>query len=182
LCSKTVPGRSGKIFIAGRNKTLSKYVYPLAAILSNHLENTMKQLLIASLITLSAAGSAIASPATDAAKAHFAAVASHNTEEMIGGYADNAVLEWVGGPLDGMYSGKEAIRGTWEKFAKATGPLKMTVDKLEESANPKGATVTANVQFEGKAPIKVRYVLTYRDGKLVDEIWQIDPKLAMSGY
>lgn len=142
----------------------------------------MKQLLIASLITLSAAGSAIAGPATDAAKAHFAAVASHNTEEMIGGYADNAVLEWVGGPLDGMYSGKEAIRGTWEKFAKATGPLKMTVDKLEESANPKGATVTANVQFEGKAPIKVRYVLTYRDGKLVDEIWQIDPKLAMSGY
>ncbi|USU18518.1 nuclear transport factor 2 family protein [Paraburkholderia fungorum] len=141
----------------------------------------MKQLLIASLITLSAAGTAIAGPATEAAKAHFAAVGSHDTEEMMGSYADDAVLEWVGGPLDGKYSGKDAIRGTWEKFAKATGPLKVTVDKLGEAANPKGATVTANVLFEGKMPIKVRYVLTYRDGKMVNEVWQIDPKLTVSG-
>lgn len=26
-------------------------------------------------------------------------------------------------------------------------------------------------------PIKVRYVLTYREGKIVSETWQIDPKL-----
>ena len=94
----------------------------------------------------------------------------------------NAHFNWVGGPLDGTYSGAENIRGVWEKFTKAVGASKVSVDKLEESANPKGATVTANVQFEAKQPIKVRYVLTYRDGKIVSENWQIDPKLAVSGY
>ena len=98
------------------------------------------------------------------------------------GYADNAQLNWIGGPLDGTYTGAASIGGVWEKFTKAQGPLKVTVDKLDESGNPKGATVTANVQFEGKQPIKVRYVLTYRDGKLVNETWQIDPKLVVSGY
>lgn len=53
---------------------------------------------------------------------------------------------------------------------------------MEESANPKGATVTANVVFQGQNAIKVRYVLTLRDGKIVDEIWQIDPKLAAAAY
>ena len=98
------------------------------------------------------------------------------------GYADNAQLNWVGGPLDGTYVSQDTIRGTWEKFGKAVGPLKVTINNLEESVNPKGATVLANVQFEGKMPIKVRYVLTYRDGKLVSETWQIDPKLAIAAY
>ena len=41
---------------------------------------------------------------------------------------------------------------------------------------------SANVQFEGKQPIKVRYVLTYRDAKIVNETWQIDPKLSVASY
>jgi hypothetical protein len=69
----------------------------------------------------------------------------------------------------------------WSKFTKSQGPLEHKVSNLQENANPKGATVTANVEFKGKAPIKVRYVLTYRDGKIVNEIWQIDPNMA-SGY
>lgn len=92
-------------------------------------------------------------------------------------YADQAQLNWVGGPLDGTYATTDAIRGTWEKFGKAVGPLKLTIGSIEESANPKGSTVSANVVFEGKMPIKVRYVLTYREGKIVSETWQIDPKL-----
>ncbi len=68
----------------------------------------------------------------------------------------------------------------WEKFTKSAGPVKVSVNKLEESSNPKGATVSANVLFEGKAPIKVRYVLTFREGKIVSETWQIDPKLAVA--
>jgi hypothetical protein len=52
------------------------------------------------------------------------------------------------------------------------------VSDLRESANPKGGTVTANVIFSGKSDIKVRHVLTYRDGKIVSEVWQIDPNLA----
>ena len=95
------------------------------------------------------------------------------------GYAENAQLNWVGGPLDGTYTGKASIRTVWEKFGK-NGPLRVTVNQLEESANPKGATITSDVLFEGKMPIKVRYVLTYRDGLLVNETWQIDPKLTVA--
>ena len=142
----------------------------------------MKTVFTALAISLVSIGSAFASPATDAAQVHFAAVGANDIAVLMRGYADNAQLNWIGGPLDGTYSGSDAIQGTWVKFGKAVGPLKVTFNNLEESANPKGSTVSANVQFEGKMPIKVRYVLTYRDGKLVNETWQIDPKLAIAGY
>lgn len=132
----------------------------------------------AAALTL-AAGSTFAAPADDA-RTHFQAIASGDLAVVMRGYADNARFEWIGGPLDGSYATPDAIRGVWTKFTGSQGPLKLSVDKLEESANPKGATVSANVQFEGKAPIKVRYVLTFRDGKIVAETWQIDPKLAVA--
>lgn len=125
---------------------------------------------------------AYAGDAADQAKSHFQAIASGELGPLMRGYADNAQLNWVGGPLDGTYSGSGSIGALWEKFAKAQGPLKLSVDKLEESVNQNGSTVTANVLFEGKQPIKVRYVLTYRGNKIVGETWQIDPKLAVSGY
>ena len=126
-----------------------------------------------------AAGAAIAGPADDA-RTHFQAIGSGDIPVVMRGYADNAQFNWVGGPLDGSYGSPAAIQGVWEKFTKSAGPLKVSVDKLEESVNPKGSTVSANVQFEGKAPIKVRYVLTFREGKIVSETWQIDPKLAVA--
>lgn len=118
-----------------------------------------------------------AAPADDAAM-HFKAIAGGNVEQIMQGYGDNAILQWVGGPLDGVYAGHDKIRELWSKFAKANAPLEVAAGKVEESANPKGATVTANVEFKGKATIKVRYVLVYREGKLVSEVWQVDPKLA----
>ena len=124
---------------------------------------------------------AMAAPADDA-KTHFQAIGSGDLAVVMRGYADQAQFNWVGGPLDGTYANPDAIRGVWEKFTKSQGPLKVSVDKLEESANPKGSTVSANVQFEGKAPIKVRYVLTFREGKIVSETWQIDPKLSVAAY
>ncbi len=142
----------------------------------------MKQALIAVSLLAVSIGSAIAGPAADSAQTHFAAIGAGDVPVIMRGYAESAQLNWVGGPLDGTYVGQDAIRSTWEKFGKAAGPLKVTVNNLEESVNPKGATVLANVQFEGKMPIKVRYVLTYRDGKLVSETWQIDPKLAIAAY
>ena len=128
---------------------------------------------------LFAAQGAVAGPADDA-RAHFQAIGSGDMQTVMSGYADNAHLDWVGGPLDGTYDSRDVIRGVWEKFTKSAGPLKVSVDKLDESANPKGSTVSANVQFEGKALIKVRYVLTFREGKIVSETWQIDPKLAVA--
>jgi hypothetical protein len=137
---------------------------------------------LATIALAFAAGSALAAPADDA-KTHFQAIGSGDLAVVMRGYADQAQFNWIGGPLDGTYTSAESIRGVWEKFTKSQGPLKVSVDKLEESANPKGSTVSANVQFEGKSPIKVRYVLTFREGKIVSETWQIDPKLAVAaGY
>ena len=56
--------------------------------------------------------------------------------------------------------------------------MKVTTGKVEESSNECGSTVTANVEFKDKNTIKVRYVLIYREGKLVNEVWKIDQKLA----
>jgi ketosteroid isomerase-like protein len=137
-----------------------------------------KQMAAAAAFTLISA-SAFAGPADDA-KAHFQAIAGGDLDKIMANYSGNAVFQWIGGPLDGTYHGAEAISGVWTKFTKANAPLSASVQQLSESANPKGSTVTANVTFSGKNTIKVRYVLTYRDGRLVNEVWQIDPKLGMA--
>ena len=136
-------------------------------------------ILSTSVATLLMASSAFAAPADDA-RNHFQAIGVGDVAAVMRGYADQAQFNWIGGPLDGTYSTQEAIRGVWSKFMQSQGALKVSVSQLEESANPKGSTISANVQFEGKTPIKVRYVLTYRDGKIVSETWQIDPKLAVA--
>ena len=136
-------------------------------------------ILSTSVATLLMASSAFAAPADDA-RSHFQAIGAGDVAAVMRGYADQAQFNWIGGPLDGTYSTQEAIRGVWSKFMQSQGALKVSVSQLEESANPKGSTISANVQFEGKTPIKVRYVLTYRDGKIVSETWQIDPKLAVA--
>lgn len=140
--------------------------------------------LSASLFVLAtgATSTALAGTAADEAKLHFQAIASGDVPLLVRGYASDARLNWVGGPLDGMYVGANNIGGIWEKFAKSQGPMKVSIGKLEESVNAKGSTVTANVVFEGKQPIKVRYVLSYRDDKIVGEVWQIDPQLALGAY
>ena len=135
---------------------------------------------IFSLLLLSVTGVAFAAPMDDA-KSHIEAVAAGNIADITKDYSDNAHFEWVGGPLNGTYDGTDKIKEVWTKFTKANNQLEARINNVEQSANPAGATVTANVVFKGTATIKVRYVLTYRSGKLVNEIWQIDPKLE-SGY
>ena len=138
-----------------------------------------------SLIAASIAGlmlavaTATAAPADDA-RTHIQAVGSGDVQVLLRGYADQAQFNWVGGPLDGVYATNDAIRGVWTKFTQSQGPMKVTINQLEESINPKGATVSANVLYEGKSPIKVRYVLTFREGKIVSETWQIDPTLVIA--
>jgi len=120
---------------------------------------------------------AFAGPATDNANTHFKAIAAGDVEALMRGYGPDATLQWVGGPLDGVYHGDAKLQELWKKFTAAQGQLELKVANEQESTNPNGATVTANVEFKGKAPIKVRYVLTYREGKIVNEVWQIDPAL-----
>jgi ketosteroid isomerase-like protein len=124
--------------------------------------------------------SAFAGPVEDA-HAHFSAIGEGKLDAIMAEYSPDASFQWVGGPLNGAYAGTDKIREVWGKFTK-NGPFEVKVGHVEESLNDKGATVTANVEFKGKAMIKVRYVLVYRDGKLVSEVWQIDPKLGMGSY
>jgi hypothetical protein len=141
-------------------------------------EYQMYKRILSATALLALSTAAMAAPSDDA-NAHFKAIAAGNVEQIMLGYADSPALQWVGGPLNGAYAGNDKIKEVWSKFAKANAPLEVSVSKVEESANPGGSTVTANLEFKGKATIKVRYVLVYREGKVVNEVWQIDPKLVV---
>jgi len=75
---------------------------------------------------------------------------------VMAGYGVNPVLHWVGGPLNGDYTGIEAINTVWSKFTKAQAPLKVQVNNLQEIAGPGGSQiVTADTTFSnGKATIR----------------------------
>lgn len=135
-----------------------------------------KTLAALAVATFAIAAAAHASPSTDLARAHIKDVASGDLAKINAQYTPASWLNWVGGPLNGSYQGADAIAGVWSKFTKQ-GPLKVAVHEVTENANPAGSTVTANVIFHGKTAIKVHYVMLYRAGKLIDETWQIDPKL-----
>jgi len=140
-------------------------------------ENTVKKTMITLLLSLSS-GFAFAGTASDNAQARFDSIASGDVNSVVTQYQDSATLQWLGGPLDGTYTGKEQLSTVWSKFTKAQGPMKVKIQNLVEHTNPKGTTVTADVFFTGKKTVPVHYVLSYRDGKLVNEIWQVSPALA----
>ena len=125
-------------------------------------------------------GQAVAGPLDEAkAKAHLDAVAAGDLEGLMRDYADDAYMEWVGGPLDGRYRGKAEIRAVWQKFiaANAGKPRPAHFGKLTAFANPRGATVEAKADYAGAVPVKVWHALTFRDGDLTTEVWQIAPTL-----
>lgn len=121
------------------------------------------------------AAPAFAGPAEDLAKTRIAAIAKGDVAAITTAYAPGAALHWVGGPLDGTYATPDKMKEVWTKFSTAMGEQKATIATISEAANPKGATVTADIALAGKNTIKVRYVMVLRDGKLVDEIWQVNP-------
>jgi ketosteroid isomerase-like protein len=125
----------------------------------------------------------IAGPLDDAkARAHLDAVASGDIEALMRDYAPDAYMDWVGGPLEGRYQGEAAIRQVWVKFIAANDgkPRAAKFSKLESYANPKGASIEIKANYGGKTPLQVWHVLTYRDGVLCTEIWQISPKLEIT--
>ena len=125
---------------------------------------------------------ALAGPLDDAkARAHLDAVAAGNLDALMQDYAEDAYLEWVGGPLDGRYRGKAEIRAVWTKFiaANAGKPRPANFGKLVSFANPKGATVQQRADYAGQVPVKVSHSLTYREGRLTTEVWQIAPGLQL---
>lgn len=140
----------------------------------------MRTLILAAAGVAALSGAAFAETDQDAALSHIHAIASADVDAVMAGYGEAAAFQWIGGPLDGAYAGQEAIRGVWAKFTKVQGEIEVDIADVQTAANPKGSTVSANVVFHGKTPIPVRYVMVYRDGALVSEIWQIAAKKA--GY
>jgi len=128
--------------------------------------------------TLAATGLLLAGPAAagplEQAEDHFQAIAAGEIDRIMHGYDPDARFLWVGGPFDGVYQGTTAIRGVWNRYYRSTGPRLASVGRLLESTNARGSTVTATVTFYGEQPVRVRYVLTYRDDRLVNEVWQLD--------
>jgi ketosteroid isomerase-like protein len=125
---------------------------------------------------------AVAGPLDEAkARAHLDAVAAGDLEALMKDYADDAYMEWVGGPLDGRYRGKEAIRVVWQKFIAVNDgkPRPASFGKLSAFANAKGASVQQRTQGHRKLPLKVLHVLTYREGDLTTELWQIAPAMQL---
>jgi len=125
-------------------------------------------------------GQAVAGPLDEAkAKVHLDAVAAGDLDALMRDYADDAYLEWVGGPLDGRYHGKAAIRAVWQKFiaANAGKPRPASFGKVTALGNPRGTSLQAKADYGGAVPVKVWHVLTYRDGDLTTEVWQIAPTL-----
>jgi hypothetical protein len=129
-----------------------------------------------------AAQPAFAGPLDDArARAHLDAVAAGDLDSLMRDYADDAYFEWVGGPLDGRYRGKAAIRAVWEKWiaANAGKPRPAKFGKPTSFANPRGASIESKADYAGAIPVKVWHVMTYRDGELTTEVWQIAPALQL---
>jgi hypothetical protein len=134
---------------------------------------TLKSLVAASLLLV---GANSASAGTDAvrAEAFFNAISGGNADTVASFYADKAEFHWVGGPLAGIYKGKGQIKGVWEKFGQAAGKLDYKTLDLSESQNGPISTVTARVKFIGPKEVPVKFVLMFKDGKIVNQIWQVD--------
>jgi hypothetical protein len=149
--------------------------------MTRHIKKVLSILAMAAL-PLCAAQPALAGPLDEAkARAHLDAVAAGDLESLMRDYADDAYFEWVGGPLDGRYRGKAAIRAVWEKWiaANAGKPRPAKFSKPSAFANPRGASVEAKADYAGNVPVKVWHVMTYRDGELTTEVWQIAPALQL---
>ena len=131
----------------------------------------------AAVVLALAATPAFAAMKTPDASMHFKAIASGKVANIMSQYAPDATLLWIGGPLNGSYTGSKAIKSVWTKFAKSK--MSETAKDIVVGTNPDGMTVTANVEFIGKTKIPVRYVLAYRNRKIVSEIWQIAPNINM---
>jgi ketosteroid isomerase-like protein len=128
-------------------------------------------------VALAAGACSASAGAADDAERHIRAIAAHDHDALMAAYADGATMLWVGGPLDGTYTGQAQLRELWARFAKAQGPLEVAIAQVQENGNPKGATVVANARYRGASQTKVRQVVVFRDGRIVSEVWQIDPAM-----
>jgi hypothetical protein len=102
----------------------------------------------------------------------------HDIDVLMSGYAEGATMLWVGGPLDGTYSGQAQLRELWGKFAKAQGPLEVAIAQVQENGNPQGrdrgrqCALTAD-----RARPRCARSSCSATARSSPEVWQIDPAM-----
>ena len=140
----------------------------------------IRSLLATAILVFAIAQASFAGPLEEAqAQAHRTAIAAGDLEAIMRDYAEDAYMDWVGGPLDGRYQGKSAIRAVWQKFiaANAGQPRPAKFGKLDAYANPKGTSISWEAEYAGTTPVKAWHAVVYREGSIASEIWQIAPAL-----
>ncbi len=109
------------------------------------------------------------------ARFHWTAITKNDLAATTRNYASHAILDWVGGPLNGKYADPDAIRGVWGKFFQAQGALTVDISNVQVKDQDGTQIVTARTIFKGKATIPVDYTLVYQGCSLIAETWKIRP-------
>jgi ketosteroid isomerase-like protein len=108
------------------------------------------------------------------AEAYFSSITGGDAETIASFYADDAEFRWIGGPLAGLYKGRDQIKGVWTRFSEAAGSFTHEVLELSETAKGPESVITARVAFKGATAVPVKFLITYKDGKITSETWQVD--------
>lgn len=140
----------------------------------------MKLTRVLGLFLLLCSAAALGGPLDEAKiRERLEAIAAGKTDALMRDYDRAAVMQWVGGKFDGVYRGTAELRKLWNDFCAFQGPMKLTVGEVVSHTNPNGATVLAKARYIGKLDVRVLHVFVLRDGKVVMEDWQIDPRLQL---
>lgn len=132
------------------------------------------------LVLLLFSAAALAGPLDEAKiRERIEAISAGKTDALMRDYDGAAVMQWVGGKFDGVYRGTGELRKLWDDFRAFQGPMKLTVGEVVSHGNPNGVTVLAKARYLGKLDVRVQHAFVLRDGKVVLEVWQIDPRIQL---
>jgi len=106
-------------------------------------------------------------------------IAAGGTDALMRDYDSAAAMQWVGGKFNGTYRGAGELRKLWVDFHAFQGPMKLTIGPVVSHGDPNGVTVLAQARYIGKLDVRVQHAFVLRDGKVVMEVWQIDPRIQL---
>lgn len=117
---------------------------------------------------------------------HWNYISTKSLSPLTAEYNSNATLSWVGGPLNGNYSGVASIQGVWQKFFASWGAI-WFFSQSEPTVSVQGnnAIVTSMIQFVASPSsesqqvnyLNISYTLKYASvasaWRIYAEVWQI---------
>lgn len=125
---------------------------------------------------------AVLNAAKKEALLHWMYIGMEDIQSLMQQYSDNAVLYWLGGPLNGEYEGKAAIQAVWTKFFTANGDEYVRVKNVNTYIVGEEVYVVADVAFHLKKTatgqwikLSLTYILVFdkKTLKITEEWWII---------